>query len=359
MKIVRVEAWSVAMRLAEPYSVAYESIIAAQNVFLRIVTDQALVGLGCAAPDLHVTGETCSGVLEDLKLTAEPLLVGADPMRIAYLLHQLRDVVPEKPALLAAIDMALYDLLGKQANLPLWKLLGGYRSSMTTCITIGIHSEAETVQRSERFVAEGFRSLKIKGGRDVEADAARVLKVREAVGPGIELRFDGNQGFRPDEALKFIRLVEAADLELFEQPTARAAPELLGRVRREAPMPLPVMADESLMNLRDAYHLARGELADMVNIKLMKVGGIEEALHINSVAKAANLDVMVGCMDESEMGIAAGLHLALARPHIAYADLDGHLDLRDDPAAGALTLKQGQLYPNDLPGLGVVLNDNM
>lgn len=343
------------MRLAEPYSVAYESIIAAQNVFLRIITDETLVGLGCAAPDLHVTGETCSQVLEDLKVVAEPLLIGADPMRIAHLLHLLRDVLPEKPATLAAVDMALYDLLGKRADLPLWKLLGGYRSSINTCMTIGILPEDETVQRAERFVAEGFRTLKIKGGRNVEADAARVCKVREAVGPSIELRFDGNQGFHPDEALEFIRLVEAADLELLEQPTARAAPELLGHVRREAP--IPVMADESLMNLRDAYHLARGELVDMVNIKLMKVGGIEEALHINSVAKAANLEVMVGCMDESELGIAAGLHLALARPHIAYADLDGHLELSDDPAAGALLLKHGQLYPNDLPGLGVVLEE--
>lgn len=350
MKITKVEAWSVFMALEEPYTIAYESVDRTVNVLLRIETDSGITGLGCAAPDMEVTGESSKSVLEAIAGAVEPSLVGEDPLRYALHLENLKGAVPGQPALLACVDMALHDIMGKKCGMPLWKLLGGYRDSMATSITVGILPADEMVRKSQEYVQKGFRSIKLKGGKSVEEDVERIIKVREAVGAGIELRFDANQGYSIEEAVRFAKETIPFSVELLEQPTPRHGSEQLGRITRQ--VSIPIMADESVMSLRDVYRLAKGELVDMVNIKLMKAGGIYEALMINAVARSAGLEVMVGCMDETQLSIAAGLHFALARPNVLYADLDGFIGLKNDPTAGAVRLVEGTLYANDSPGLG-------
>ena len=339
------------MGLVEPYTIAYQTFDTAANVFVRVETNTGLAGFGCAGPDEWVTGETPQTVLRVLEDTAAPALKGSDPLRPALLLERLKaNGFDKQPCALAAVDMALADLMGKVAGLPLWKMLGGFRTSIKTSVTIGIMGVAETTERALDYTGRGFKCLKIKGGVNVEADVERVLRVREAVGRRIELGFDANQGYNLEDSLKFAHQAKSAELVFLEQPTPKEQLDLLGQVTKG--VSIPVMADESLLTLGDAFRLAGSELANMFNVKLMKVGGLAEALRIDSVARASGLEVMVGCMDEAALGIAAGLALTLARPHIKYADLDGHLDLVNDPTSGAVICRDGELFPADRPGLG-------
>jgi L-alanine-DL-glutamate epimerase-like enolase superfamily enzyme len=350
MKITRVEAGEVRLTLAEPYEIAYESVREVSNVFVRIETDREFVGFGCAAPNRAITGETADSVLMAIRETVEPAIRGSDALRPAMLLERLRRPLDAHPAARAAVDMALHDIIGKKAGLPLWKLLGGFRNRIRTSITIGILPVEETVQHAKGWVGNGFSALKVKGGIDLDADVERLLRIREEVGGKVELRFDANQGYTVEQTLDLARRAKRAKLSLIEQPTPRRQPDLLRQVTHA--VEVPVMADESLTSLKDAFRLARNHFVDMVNIKLMKVGGIAEALQINAVARAAGLEVMVGCGDESALAIAAGLHFALSRPHVAYADLDGHIGLMNDPARAAVLLRDGCLFPTGKPGIG-------
>ena len=292
MRITNIEAWKVEMGLIEPYTIAYETISTATNIFIRVETNRGISGFGCAAPDLQVTGETPQSVLDACDTAIPEVLNGSDPLRMAKHMARLKELLKEQPSARAMVDMALYDILGKKAQLPVYLLLGGFRKHIKTSVTIGILPVEDTVRRAREFVRQGFKALKIKGGIDVGEDILRVLKVREAVGQRIELRFDANQGYSVDQSLEFFKGIKPAKLELLEQPTPKGQPDLLGRVTRG--VGIPVMADESLVNLRDAFRLARRSLMDMVNIKLMKVGGISEALQVNGVAHAAGRDCPVG-----------------------------------------------------------------
>lgn len=350
MKIKHLECWVQEMPLRSSYTIAYETISKCDNIFLKATSDTGITGWGCAAPDKMVTGETTESVISSFKNIIEPLLKDSDPFRYNLLLEVITKQSTIKPSALAMTDMVLHDMIARKCSEPLFKLLGGYRKNMETSITIGILPLEETVSMAQELVKRGFRILKIKGGKNYQEDIDKVIRVREVVGKKIQIRFDANQGYTVEDAVTFISGTKKVGIEVFEQPTNRSREELLGAVTER--VPVPVMADESLMTLRDVFRLTRRDLIDMINIKIMKVGGINEAIYINSVAKSAGVESMVGCMDESALGIAAGLHFALSRPNVIYADLDGHLDLENDPFAGLIRINNGILYPDDGPGLG-------
>src|SRR5262245_36557128 len=210
MKIKRVEVWEVAAQQEVPYAVAYGDFDVIKLVFLRIETDAGLIGYGSAGCDSEVTGETSETVCNSLRDIAAPILHGGDPLALSDNLRELQLSLHSQPSALAAVDMALFDIQGKQRGLPLWKLLGGYRYRIATSITIGILPEIETLEAAKAWIARGFTCLKIKGGRDVDSDISRVNRLRKTVGSGIEIRFDANQGYTVQQAIKFARATRPA-----------------------------------------------------------------------------------------------------------------------------------------------------
>jgi L-alanine-DL-glutamate epimerase-like enolase superfamily enzyme len=350
MKMTALDTRLVTMPLSEPYAIAYETVNTATNILIRIRTDGGIFGYGCAAPDKEVTGETPQSASDCIDSVVRRHLLGADPLRYRAVIEEIRRAAPNAPSCIAAADMALLDIVGKVSGLPLFRLLGGMRDRIRTSATIGILPTDESVRRALHWTEQGFTSLKIKGGNDVESDIERFIRIREAVGEAIDLALDANQGYAPDQALRFVRETRKARPIFLEQPTPRADLDLMGYVASLSDV--PVMADESLLTAEDAADLARHGVSDMFNVKIMKVGGITASLEIGAVARAFGIGVMAGCTDEAALGIAAGLHFALASPAVLRADLDGHIPLVGDPTAGAVILEGGWLSPTGRPGLG-------
>ncbi|KAA3606262.1 MAG: dipeptide epimerase [Calditrichaeota bacterium] len=353
MKITNVSLRRFDLELSEPYQIAYETVYSATNFILQLETDTKIIGFGCAAPDFVVTKEKPEEVEEAFQNTLLPALKGANPFHFTKIMHDLKLQKTVKSSALAMVDMALYDLISKFSGVPLYKFLGVYRESIPTSVTIGILPFEETMQKAKEWINKGFFILKIKGGLDWEEDFHKLKTLRERF-PKLTLRYDGNQGLTLVQALNFSKAVENLEVEIIEQPLLISEEKHYFDFSEKTSQ--PIMADESIKTLKDTFRLAKDNLVDMINIKLMKVGGIQEAFHINSVAKSAGYEVMVGCLDECQLGISAGLHFALSRPNIEYADLDSFLDFSSDPFKDLFFLKNGILYPNGKNGLGLESN---
>lgn len=350
MKITDIEVWKVHMPLKRPYMTTYGYTTETENVFLRLETDTGLNAYGCAAPEPPATGETPDSVLAACHSVIIPMLLSQDPLRRALWLQKLSRLLPGQPTARALIDMAFFDLMGKLAGLPLYKILGGFRDAIPTSITIGIKPVRETLEEAAEYLEMGFKALKIKGGHDVETDIERIIKIRERAGRETTLHFDANQGYTVEQCRRFFEGVRHTALAFVEQPIPRQFPDMWNRI-----IPLvhfPLMADESFMDIQDMLWFAQQNMWLLFNVKLMKCGGIGPALAIEMFAAARDTGLMVGCMDEAALAISAGLHFALASPQILWADLDGHFDLLSDPSAGTVIFKDGCLFPSEKPGLG-------
>ena len=352
MKIRHCEAWKVRLDLEEPFSIAYSTIDHTFNWFLRIETDTGLTGFGCSAYDEEVTGENEETIGTALNDTVIPLLQGSDLGYFGRILEDLHRALPSQPTAAASADTALMDIMARDAGLPLYRMIGACRDSIPTSVTIGILDVGDTVKKALSWYKRGYRILKLKGGQSIEQDIEKIRKLREGLGNEVELRFDANQGYSVAQTLRFIEATADEGIEFIEQPTSKDDPNAFAVLRATRITATPLMADEAVLGPEDALSLACGGAPDLYNIKLAKTGGIRRAMQLDAVAAASGAATMVGSMDEAGLGIAAGLHFALASTNIRYADLDGHLEFRNDPSFAAVHIRDGVIFPRAEAGLG-------
>ncbi|MGV3490990.1 MAG: mandelate racemase/muconate lactonizing enzyme family protein [Devosia sp.] len=350
MLITKVEIFRANLPLKRSFRIAIGTTTVTETLFLRVHTDVGPYGMGEVNTVPHVVGETQGTALAAAQKLAQEL-IGTEALDIESRVKQLKAALPRNSTVRSGFDMALYDLLGKQAGLPLYKLLGGPKRPITTDNTVGIDTPEAMAAIALEFKQRGFTAIKIKLGTTVAEDVARVAAIRAAVGPDILLRTDANQGWNRVAALQALRQLERFDIQYCEQPVRAWDVESLALIN--AASPIPIMADEALFDEHDAINLLRANACSYFNIKLAKSGGIHVALKINAIGEAAGLNCMVGCMTETRLGLTAAAHLVSARPNIVFADLDGADMLRDDPVTGGMTYGAGGVITlPDGPGIG-------
>lgn len=351
-KIKNITVWSVDLGNTKPYTIAFKTVTEVKNVFVEIVLDDGITGIGAGNPSEYVVGETLEQSIEVLEERNLEFLIGRDIRELNQLTFEVWRNFPENPAARAAVDIALYDAFTKYLGVPLVKFLGQKIKKLPTSITIGIKNVEETLKEAEDYIKRGFRVIKVKLGKDLNEDVERVMKLREKFGNQIVIRIDANQGYSVDQTIQFYGRTYDLDIELIEQPLS--AKDISGMKALPAEVREVVAADESLITPADAIELLKPpKAAGIFNIKLMKCGGISQALKIADIALHEEIDLFWGCNDESIVSITAALHAAFACSNTKYIDLDGSLDLGRDIVTGGFKLKDGYMYCRDLPGLGV------
>src|SRR6056297_1547488 len=333
----------LSLPLENAFTISRTTQETAENVVVRITDDEGREGVGAAAPSEHY-GETAATVEAVLPALLEVVEEVGDPHQLHRIERRMRETVERNPAARCAVSIALHDLVAKRADLPLYRYWGlDPDESVPTSYTIGIETTERMAEKTETAVERGYSVLKVKVG--TPRDEEIISTVREAA-PDATIRVDANEAWSPREAVRKIDRLAEYDVEFVEQPVSADDPDGMGFVRERSA--LPIAADESCVTLADIPRIA-GKV-DIANLKLMKCGGLREAKRMIHAARAHGLEVMLGCMIESNAAIAAAAHLA---PLLDYADLDGSLLLDSDPYEG-VPMAGGtiDLSAVDRPGTG-------
>lgn len=353
MKITEIKLGILSVPLRVPFKTAVRSVDSVEDVILEIHTDTGAVGYGEAPPTGAVTGDTTGAIIGAVRDHIAKTLIGRDVDDFEDLCIALDKCILKNTSAKAAADMALWDLYGQLYNIPVYKLMGGARKSIITDITISVNEPDEMVRDAQDAIERGYDCLKVKVGKEPEKDIARLSAIRSVVPKETCIRIDANQGWTPKEAVRILNGMQekGLDIEFVEQPVKAHDLEGLKYVTEHSYV--PVLADESVFSAADALKIMQMRAADLVNIKLMKCGGLYNALKIASAAEVYGVECMIGCMLEAKISVNAAVHLACAKQIITKIDLDGPVLCSEDPILGGAVFDEKVITVSDEPGLGI------
>lgn len=353
MKIKDILVSEMNVPLITPFKTALRTVDKINDVVIKVISDDGLCGYGEAAPTAVITGDTKESIISAVLNYIKPSIIGKDISNLEEIMECINSCILKNSSAKAAVDMAVYDLYAKYLKMPLYKILGGYRNKIVTDITISVNDTYEMVKDSIKAVERGFDILKIKVGKDSHKDIERIREIRKAIGNDLKIRVDANQGWTPKEAVKIISSFEDENLniDLVEQPVKYYDIEGMKYVTKNTFT--NILADESVFSPRDAVKIITEGAADLINIKLMKTGGIHNALKICNIAEIYGVECMIGCMLESKISVSAAAHLGAAKKVITMVDLDGPSLCSEDSIEGGPVFDGRNIIMTDGYGIGI------
>ena len=353
MKITEVRIGRISVPLRVPFKTALRRVDSVEDVIVELHTDTGAVGYGEAPPTGVITGDTTGAIIGALKDHIIKTIIGRDVDDFEALTDSVQKCIIHNSSAKAAVDMALWDLYGQLYNIPVYKLLGGSKDKIVTDITISVNIPEEMARDAITAINRGYDTLKVKVGVNPKLDVERLSAIRNAIGSRAKLRIDANQAWKPQEAVRILNQMQeqGLDIELVEQPVIAHDIEGLTHVTERSYV--PVLADESVFSPLDAMKIIQSGAADLINIKLMKCGGITPALKIADAASIMGVECMLGCMLEAKVSVNAAVHVACARSIITKIDLDGPVLCTDDPIIGGSIFDEKDITVSKAPGLGI------
>ncbi len=360
MKIKSISLGYIDIPLVTPFKTALRTVNSVNDLIVKIETEDGMSGYGEAPPTAVITGDTKESIEAAVRGYIAPSILGMDLDEIDAVMEKMEKSIAKNTSAKAAVDIALYDLYAREKGMPLFRMLakgdlGQAKTRLETDLTISVNDTEEMVRDSLRAVGQGFRILKVKVGKGGARDVERIREIRRAVGSEIVIRVDANQGWTREEAVRTIRAMEDAGLgiELVEQPVSghdfKGLKYVTGQVNT------PILADEAVFSVEDAERIIEERAADLLNIKLMKTGGIHNALKICDLAQKNEVKCMIGCMLESKVAVSAGAHLAAARSCVTMADLDGPSLCSADPYQGGPIYRGPDILLTEESGIGITM----